>query len=239
MRRNADVEQVRPLKRGFTLVELLVVIAIIGMLIALLLPAVQAAREAARRMQCTNHLKQFGVAIHNYHDTYTALPPGALAEWCSTMYPMLFPFIEQQAMHDLYSNARDSSGRTGMMKFVIGDGYTFWQNEPDHETSPGLGEQGRRAISSIPLFTCPSRRSGMAMSNPNPPADGDAFPGPQTDYVIPVEIDTSAAPGADAGWWNWWIQMNETNYVAVRTPFHRTVGKLDVILACLIRKPRI
>jgi prepilin-type N-terminal cleavage/methylation domain-containing protein len=82
-------------RRGSTLVELLVVIAIIGVLVALLLPAVQAARESARRMRCTNNLKQAALAIHNYQDTFKAFPMGQHGCCWGTWLVSLLPFLEQ------------------------------------------------------------------------------------------------------------------------------------------------
>ncbi|MDO5553517.1 MAG: DUF1559 domain-containing protein [Planctomycetia bacterium] len=92
---------------AFTLVELLVVIAIIGILIALLLPAVQAAREAARRMQCSNNFKQYGVALHNYHDVNSSLPSPLCIRVTSLRWNThyaLCPFMEQAAIYDTEKN---------------------------------------------------------------------------------------------------------------------------------------
>ncbi len=129
---------------GFTLVELLVVIAIIGVLVALLLPAVQQAREAARRMSCTNQLKQLALSMHNYHDTFNIMPPYAMqhgpadarhSHWESySGWTMILPFIEQGAMYDqIKSVSRDFYLRNS-------DGAVH----PTHRLSP------------IQAFRCPS-----------------------------------------------------------------------------------
>ena len=110
-------------RSAFTLVELLVVIAIIGVLVALLLPAVQAARQSARRTQSLNHLKQIGIATHNFHDTFNRVPHNGtqeftwwafgppwnvnpprpqMAEGCSWIYKIL-PFMEQQNLYENWS----------------------------------------------------------------------------------------------------------------------------------------
>ncbi|MEO1973198.1 MAG: DUF1559 domain-containing protein [Pirellulaceae bacterium] len=91
-------------RRAFTLVELLVVIAIIGVLVALLLPAVQAAREAARRTSCMNNLKQLGIAIQNYHDSTGKLPLQNLANPAKGWGYFLLPFIEHQTLSDRYES---------------------------------------------------------------------------------------------------------------------------------------
>ncbi len=85
----------RSVRQGFTLIELLVVIAIIAILIALLLPAVQQAREAARRSQCKNNLKQLGLALHNYHDTHQAFPPGGFGQFKISWAVSILPYLEQ------------------------------------------------------------------------------------------------------------------------------------------------
>jgi prepilin-type N-terminal cleavage/methylation domain-containing protein len=151
-----------PRRRGFTLVELLVVIAIIGILIALLLPAVQAAREAARRSQCMNNLKQLGLALHNYLDSHRVFPPAGINYgWAHQAAPatiepsagnilnlngwvLVLPFVEQAALHDRYD-----------FRFAA---CPYTQNPPAGAVTPPPTLDANAAVVAtvVSAFNCPS-----------------------------------------------------------------------------------
>jgi prepilin-type N-terminal cleavage/methylation domain-containing protein len=153
--------------RGFTLVELLVVIAIIGILVALLLPAIQAAREAARRSQCSNNLKQIGIALQNFHDTNKCLPIGApdddTNEW--GWQTMLLPFMEQQPLWEaLMADQRGDASSTFCPYAPIQGGphkFTYLtanpgniDQQPGHSVNSTAGSAGAQNV--IPAYVCPS-----------------------------------------------------------------------------------
>ncbi|MGL6196853.1 MAG: DUF1559 domain-containing protein [Thermoguttaceae bacterium] len=181
--------------RAFTLVELLVVIAIIGILIALLLPAVQAAREAARRMQCSNNLKQIGLSIHNFHDARNGIPPLITHEFRAGFWTYLYPYIEKQSLQEILQRGTPGVFNeyldTCVAGCVTGGGHygREWWNDR-------LTEEERRGFASVTTYLCPSRRSGVSMSNGTGPGDPvNPRPGPVGDYatVVFTGSDSSTA----------------------------------------------
>ncbi len=164
---------------AFTLVELLVVIAIIGVLIALLLPAVQAAREAARRMQCSNHMKQIGLAVHTFHDTRSGLPPAHIGYGKATLYVLVYPYMEQTALYDKLASL---SPRNSFDADLLG-----WFRD-ENKTVNGVvrTRQDKDGAASIAPMLCPSRHSGVAYADSvnNAGASWKNGSGPQSDYAV-------------------------------------------------------
>jgi prepilin-type N-terminal cleavage/methylation domain-containing protein len=127
------------LRRGFTLIELLVAIAIIGVLMALLLPAVQAAREAARRIQCSNNMRQIGLAMVNYHEALGTLPPGMKGWGWGTWQTFVLPYIEQQPLFNAYNQLGDSRNDvtlSGLLGYMGAANLTVTQTRLNTLTCP-------------------------------------------------------------------------------------------------------
>jgi prepilin-type N-terminal cleavage/methylation domain-containing protein len=210
-------------RRGFTLVELLVVIAIIGILIALLLPAVQAARESARRSQCANNLKQIGLAVHNYHDAKKWLPPVRISGGAgyATFFVLILPYMEQEAIHELWDLNRTYAAQTAA---------------------------ARQA--QVASYYCPSRRGPPHVSvaegwdvldtstppNPNSPSNQFRFsaaanpPGAVTDYAANVGDMRGIAnnPNTQA-----WFSLNSSGSIIIGIPTPATpsgVGNANTVL---------
>ncbi|HTU90799.1 MAG TPA: DUF1559 domain-containing protein [Gemmataceae bacterium] len=133
--------------RAFTLIELLVVIAIIAILIGLLLPAVQKVREAAARSQCTNNLKQWGLAMSMYNDTMGTLPPGAVHSVRHTWVPHVWPYIEQTNLQNLYVSSPGGALTVNTQQFYL-------PNAIIEDTYTGACAQ------QVKLYYCPSDRPG-------------------------------------------------------------------------------
>jgi prepilin-type N-terminal cleavage/methylation domain-containing protein/prepilin-type processing-associated H-X9-DG protein len=186
--------------RGFTLVELLVVIAIIGILIALLLPAVQKVREAANRTQCTNNLKQMGIALHGYHDTWQSFPYGASddygdnsGDWQSLPWGVyILPFLEQQNLYRKF-NVATLSGENGAQMWnnqlpsTVGLTWTF--NNPPNNTD-NADPNVNPAATSLKVYRCP------ASPNIGVPTYRDTWSNTYCGYT-----DINCQPVAGSGTW--------------------------------------
>ena len=201
-------KDLRRCKKAFTLIELLVVIAIIGMLIALLLPAVQAAREAARRLQCQSNIRNVGMAVHTFHTALNGLPPGGIGCWSKvSFWVLILPYIEQNPLYQQLES-KHNTNRLGMNVECVND---YRDNTPEANISNNLRAIGNRSnddagkvlfmqdLARISVYFCATRRAAtgqLTSSERNEDnsqtctrtrGDGDraryAF-GPPSDYAI-------------------------------------------------------
>jgi hypothetical protein len=183
-----------------------VVIAIIAVLIALLLPAIQAAREAARRMQCTNHLKQIGIAIHNFHDTRDGLPPSCVGNNRASFFVLVMPYIEQPAVY------QSLMSRTNALGFYWNK--TKWGIDGNIGTS-GLTQAEKEGICSITYYRCPTRRGGGVNESSTTTdetgsgtADSNNHPGPTGDFALVELVKENPPSGSTLAWYNYRLLNN-------------------------------
>ncbi len=179
--------------RGFTLVELLVVIAIIGILVALLLPAVQAAREAARRVQCQNNLHQIGIALHNYHDTNRKFPPGITWPNRTFWSGHLLPYLEQRPMYEMLDlgrlwNTSPNSDACGSYLSVFRCPST---TAPQHITAQGIPDR-------VPCNYLACTSGTVTRESAPPGATSPALAGrPDSDGIFYINSSTKLADVLD------------------------------------------
>jgi prepilin-type N-terminal cleavage/methylation domain-containing protein/prepilin-type processing-associated H-X9-DG protein len=131
---------------GFTISELLVVIAILGVLVSLLLPAVQSAREAARRMKCQNNLEQLGLAHLHHHDVFRRFAPGAVKSNETSWTVFILPFLDEKSLYDRFTFAPGA-----------------------YNSGPGQVGRGANGLVKVPMFLCPSSQAEKMITAPAPP----------------------------------------------------------------------
>lgn len=229
---------------AFTLVELLVVIAIIGILVALLLPAIQAAREAARRTECGNNLKQLGLALHNYHDTFNRFPinllPATTTEaggnaipggstWNNagrgSVFVRLLPYVEQTAMYDQL----DFANPIGLTGGATGSNMTTrfrTQNVGANQHSP-TGSAWSQVVDG---FLCPSASNPLHHGDINNPNSGRAL----ANYAFSIGANRMNHSGCIV---NEMPGNAGRNMVNIVTSNHGNAGSMGTISGPFSRRP--
>ena len=213
IRRSRFLRGNRVSRTGFTLVELLVVIAIIGILIALLLPAVQAAREAARRSQCLNNMKQAALALQNYHDVQKRFPPMAIPVvsgtnfnavggdfrhelWSATWVTMILPYMEQSALYDNYNMSLPSAAQPAITGSPIATLRCPSDPDNEHVTAMTVGSiAGARYAKGNIAANC-----GGGWCNENDGADGCSGRVPWGDQATNKGLMSSRCAGDCHRW---------------------------------------